>query len=157
MSEVKGKSPARPIAPAPAPIEAAAAQPPAIAVPAAVPIPAPPRPAPRQVAAAGDLMAGLVRDTFTGLAEVQAAMAGGLSAMALEVTGLVHAGATAAQDGAAALLGAKTLAEAIDVQIGLARRNLDTLAAGSIKLTEIGSRLAREASRPTLPRGGPLA
>jgi hypothetical protein len=61
---------------------------------------------------------------------------------------LARANLTAAGDSAAALAGARNLADAVQIQFGFARRSLEAMAASSARLIEIGARLASEASRP---------
>jgi hypothetical protein len=52
------------------------------------------------------------------------------------------------------LLAVKTLSDAIDVNAGFACSSLETLVAGSAKLSELGVRLAAETSQPLF---GPMA
>jgi len=63
-------------------------------------------------------------------------------------------GISVAAESATAMLGAKTLAQAIEINFGFAHRSLDRAIEGSAKLSEIGVRLAAEASRPILARLG---
>jgi hypothetical protein len=145
MSETQAK---RPMPPAAAPSEPA---PPAAApaLPAPEAIPAIAR---RRSEAATREFLGFSQNAMASLAESQAAMARGIEALALELTGLARSGMEAAGDSTTALLGAKTFADAIEVQIGFARRSIDTLIGSSAKFAEIGVRLANEASRPILSR-----
>jgi hypothetical protein len=150
MSEAKAKRAAPAIPPA------ASASPPAPALPAAIPVvPSPaeiPVVARRRAEAASKDMLAFGRATLAIVAESQAAMARGFEAVALEMTGLARSGIATAGDSATALLGAKTLADAMEAQIGFARRSIDTLIGGTARLTEIGVRLANETTRPILSR-----
>src|SRR5207244_210322 len=89
-------------------------------------------------------------DSWAVLADAQAALARGVEAFAVEATALSRAGTVAASDAALALLGARTMAEAIEINATLAQREFDTLIAGSARLSEIGVAAWREAARPFL-------
>lgn len=93
-------------------------------------------------------------ETMSAFAASQAAIVRGFEAMATEMAGLAHSGFTAVADSATALLGAKTLADAIEVQAGFARRSVDAAIDSSAKLSEIGVRLTTEASQPLISRLG---
>ena len=88
--------------------------------------------------------------TIASIGESQTAVASNVTAMALEMNGLAHANLTAASEGMAALFGAKSLVDAIEIQLGFARRSLDAMVGGSAKLGEIGLRLANDAAKPML-------
>jgi phasin family protein len=68
------------------------------------------------------------------------------------MTGMTRSGMAATADAAVALLSARTLAEAIEINASLARRGVDSMLEGSAKLSEIGTRAAADASRPILSR-----
>jgi len=104
--------------------------------------------------AAGRNLFSLGNDAMSAFAASQAAFVRGLEAMATEVAGLAHSGFAAVADSATAMLGAKTLADAIEVQAGLARRSVDAAFDSSAKLSEIGVRLTTEASQPLISRFG---
>jgi hypothetical protein len=87
---------------------------------------------------------------LSAIAESQAAMARGLEALALEVTGLTRTAVAAAGDSATAMLGARTVAEAVEVQIGFARRSFEAAASGSARLSELCLKLVGDASRPLI-------
>jgi phasin family protein len=93
-------------------------------------------------------------DPWSALAESQSAMARGLEAVANEVTGLTRSGIAAATEAAKAMLGAKTFAEATEINTGFARRSFDAMIGGTAKLSEIGVKAATEAARPVLNRLG---
>jgi hypothetical protein len=128
---------------------------PAAKIIAPAPVAALPQPVRRRPqGAAGELFAGY-HGTVAAIGESQRAVASGVKALALEMSGLTRANLTAAGDSAAALLGARNFADAVEIQIGFARRSLDALVAGGMRLSEIGARLASEASRPIVaPLGG---
>jgi len=104
--------------------------------------------------AAAETFLAFGQSALTSFSESQAAIARGIEALALEMTGLARSGIVSAGESATALLGTKNLADAIEVQIAFARRNMEAIFGGSVKLTEIGVRLASEASRPILSRLG---
>jgi hypothetical protein len=91
-------------------------------------------------------------ETLASIGQAQAAMASNVTAMALEMSGLARSNLTAAGDSVAALFGAKSLADAVEIQLGFARRSLDAVAEGSTRLGEIGLRLANDAAKPVLGR-----
>jgi hypothetical protein len=136
---------------------------PAAAAPEDVAVTTAPEPAPRHaalpvaVAARGpssDDLADLGRETFAALVQSQTAMARGLEALSAEVTGLAISGIDAAARTATDMLGVKTLSDAIEVNAGFTRSSLDTLVGGSAKLSELGVKLAAEASQPILMQLG---
>jgi hypothetical protein len=143
MSDSRAKRPAQPVKTVPS--EPAATL---------IPTPATENPIPEIVARRGEAVGQefltFGQNALASIADSQAAMVRGFEALALEVTGLTRSGFAAAADGTTALLGAKTVADAVEVQIGFARRSVDALIAGSAKLAEIGIRLANETSRPLL-------
>ena len=93
-------------------------------------------------------------DPWTAFAEAQAALARGFEAMAAEITGMTRSGISAASDAAIALLGARNVSEAVDINAGLARRGVDAVIEGSAKLSDIGLKAVGEASRPMLAHLG---
>ncbi len=86
--------------------------------------------------------------------ESQTALARGLEAMSVEVTGLAISGIDAATRTATDMLGVKTLSDAIEVNAGFTRSSFDALVGGSAKLSELGMKLATEASQPILTQLG---
>ena len=127
---------------APKPEAAVAAAMPQPAIPA-VPEPAE-QPAPAPAAAADD--------AWAALSEAQAVLARGFEELAAEMVGMTRSGLAAAADAAVALVGARTFAEAVEINAGLARRGVDTMIEASARLSEIGIKAASEASRPILSR-----
>jgi hypothetical protein len=152
---ISERSESRPIDPAPSdPVPTILPEPPA--VPAAVAAPPadngmseprfePESPAP--AVAASD-------DAWTALTEVQAALARGFAEIAAEMTGMTRSGVAVAADAAVAMLGARTFAEAVEINATLARRGADAMIEGSAKLSEIGVTAMSEATRPILSRLG---
>ena len=95
-----------------------------------------------------------VDDPWIALAEAQAALAEGFERIANEMSGLTRLSLSAASEAAVALLGARTFAEAVEINAGLARRNVDAIVEGSARLSELGVAAMTEASRPILTRFG---
>jgi hypothetical protein len=141
---------------APPPVKAAPVpQPDPMPVPA-LPAPAVPtaaKPARASAAVSHDALA-YGQQAWAAMAEAQAATVRGLEAMVGEMTAFTRSEMAAAADGAMALIGAKTFAEAVEVNLGFARRSFDALVGSSAKLSEIGAKTASDASRPILSRFG---
>ena len=89
-------------------------------------------------------------DFWTVFVEAQSALARGFERIAVEMTGMSRSGMTATADAAVALLGARTVAEAVEINAGLARRGADSMLQGSARLSEIGASTVAEAYRPIL-------
>jgi len=104
--------------------------------------------------ASGEEVADFGREVFAALVQSQAAVARGLEAMSAEVTGLAISGIDAATRTATDMLGVKTLSDAIEVNAGFTRSSFDALVGGSAKLSELGMKLATEASQPILTQLG---
>lgn len=132
-----------------APVEAK----PTPAVEAAEALPAPeqlatlPAPVP-ETQRATDRYFAAYRATLASIGESQAAIASDMTAFALEMSGFARSNLTAAGDSVTAMLTARSLVDAVEVQLGFARRSLDALADGSTRLGEIGLRLANDAAKP---------
>ena len=109
--------------------------------------------APRHAAAANDVFA-YGQEAWAALAEAQAAAARGFEALVGEINTLTRSEIAAVADSATAMLGAKTLADAVEVNLGYARRSFDALIGSTAKLSEIGVKAAADASRPILTRLG---
>jgi phasin family protein len=162
MSESKAPKPKR-LPATPIAVTQPAAQPaPKIAVqpvrPAAEKIAAAtalPRPVRGSSQNAAEQLLSVYRATAASVGESQRAVASGVTALALEMTGLARATLTEAGESAAALIHARNFADAVEIQFGFARRSFASLIARSTRLSEIGARLATEASRPIVaPLGG---
>jgi hypothetical protein len=95
-----------------------------------------------------------VDDAWAALTQVQTARARGLAEIAAEMTGITRSSVAVATDAAVAMLGARTLADAVEINAGMARRGADALIEGSAKLSEIGVTAMTEATRPILSRLG---
>jgi hypothetical protein len=94
------------------------------------------------------------REALAALVQSQTAMARGLEALTAEMTGLAISGIDAATRTATDMLGVKTLSDAIEVNAGFTRTSFDALVGGSAKLSELGVKLAAEASQPILTQLG---
>jgi hypothetical protein len=104
------------------------------------------------VSAAAEPQADSVEDPWTAFAEVQAVLARGFEEIAVEVSGMTRSGFAAAADATVALLGARTFAEAVEINAALAQRGVDAVIAGSAKLSEISLKAVSAVSRPILSR-----
>jgi hypothetical protein len=124
------------------------------ALPVREPVVALPAPIPmlRPQQAGADKLFAAYWETLASIGQAQAAMASNVTAIALEMSGLARSNLTAAGDSVAALFGAKSLADAVEIQLGFARRSLDAVAEGSTRLGEIGLCLANDAAKPVLGR-----
>jgi hypothetical protein len=91
---------------------------------------------------------------WTAFADAQSALARGFEQAAVEMTGIGRSGLAATADAAVALLGARTIAEAIEINAALVRRSLDSMFESSARLSEIGAKAVADASRPMLSRYG---
>jgi hypothetical protein len=123
---------------------------PAAALPVSEPVAALPVPLPRQPQLATDKLLKTCHATVASICASQAAIASDVTAIALEIGVLTRSNLTAAGDSVAALLGSRNLVDAVEIQLGFARRSLDAMVAGSSKLSEIGLRLANDAAKPIL-------
>lgn len=94
----------------------------------------------------------LGRGALSAFAESQTAMARGLEAIAVGAAALARSGRSAVADAAAAMLDARTPADAVEIQAGFSRRSIDTALDGSTRLSEIAVKATAEASRPILAR-----
>ena len=95
-------------------------------------------------------MLAAYRTSLASVSESQRAVASDMKALALEMTGLAQTTFTDAGDSAGALIRARTLADAVEIQFGYARRSFASLIAGSTRLSEIGANLLSQTSRPML-------
>jgi hypothetical protein len=94
------------------------------------------------------------REAFAALVQSQTAMARGLEALSAEMTGLAISGIGTAARTASNMLGVKTLYDAIEVNAGFTCTSFDALVGGSAKLSELGVKLAADASQPILTQLG---
>ena len=153
--ESKGRRPSRPIA---TPVDA---EPPvATPVEAVPPVATPmiPRsveaPAETPKSASSENFADFGHGAFAAVVLSQAAVARGLEALSAELAGLALSSIDAAARTATDMLAVKTLSDAIEVNAGFTRSSFDALVGGSAKLSELGARLAAEASQPILTQLG---
>jgi hypothetical protein len=104
--------------------------------------------------ACSDVFADFGRQNFKALIQSQTALARGLGALSAEITGLALSGIDAATRAATDVLAVRTFADALELNAGFTRRNFDTLIGGSAKLSELGVKVATEASQPILSQLG---
>jgi len=93
-------------------------------------------------------------DAFAALAQSQAALTRGLEATSAEMAGLALSGIDNAARTATKMLEVKNLSEAIEVNAGFTCSSWDRLIGSSAKLSELGVKLASEASRPFVTQFG---
>jgi hypothetical protein len=120
----------------------------------ALPVVAPPRPLLQPTPRAAEELLGGYRSAVAAMGESQRAVASGIKALALEMTGFAQSHLIAAGDSATAIIGARSLADAVETQFGFARRSLEGAFAASTRMSEIAVRLVSEAARPIV---APLA
>jgi hypothetical protein len=101
-----------------------------------------------------DDLADFGREAFAAIVQSQTAVARGLEALTAEMTGLAISGMDMAARTATGMLGVKTLSDAMEVNAGFTRNSFDRLVGGSAKLSELGVKLATEASQPILTQLG---
>ena len=104
--------------------------------------------------ASSEDLADFGREAFAAVVQSQAAVARGLEALSAEMAGLALSGIDAAARTATDMLAVKTLSDAIEVNAGFTRSSFDALVGGSAKLSELGAKLAAEASQPILTQLG---
>jgi hypothetical protein len=104
--------------------------------------------------ASDDALTDFGRAAFAALVQSQTALARGLGVLSAELAGLALSGIDAAARTASDLLAVKTLCDAIEVNAAFTRSSFETLVGGSAKLSELGSKLAVEASQPILTQLG---
>jgi hypothetical protein len=114
------------------------------------PEPAGPTPAllPAPETASRDKLLDACHATLASIGASQSAVASEAAAIALEVDAIARTMLNTTGDGVAALLRAKSMADAVEIQLALTRRNLDAVAAGSARLGELGLRLLAGTSKP---------
>ena len=107
-----------------------------------------PQPVHRSPRSASEQLLDSYRGSLASISESHQAMANSATALLLEMTGLAQSTLTEAGDCATALIRAGSFADAIEIQLGYARRSFASLMAGSTRLSEINARLVSEVSRP---------
>jgi hypothetical protein len=105
-----------------------------------------PKPAAEPIAIETELLAALARS--------QAMLARGLEALSNEMAGLARSEIDAAARGAAGMLAARTIVDAIEVNFGFARSNVDSWLGSAARLSELAARLTAEASDTLLTQLG---
>ncbi len=104
--------------------------------------------------ASSEDLADFGREAFAAFVQSQTAVARGLEALSAELAGLALSGIDAAARTATDMLAVKTLSDAIEVNAGFTRSSFDALVGGSAKLSELGAKLAADASQPILTQLG---
>jgi len=104
--------------------------------------------------ASSEDLADFGREAFAALVRSQTAVARGLEAFGAELAGLALSGIDAAARTATDMLRVKTFSDAIELNAGFTCTSFDTLVGGSAKLSELGVKLAAEASQPILTQLG---
>lgn len=97
-----------------------------------------------------DKLLDIYHAIFVSAGASQRIVADEAAAMALELDAFARTTLSATGDSMTALLRAKNLADAVDIQQSLARRNLEAIAAGTARLGELGLRLLVSANNPFL-------
>lgn len=101
-----------------------------------------------------DVLTDFGRQNFAAFVDSQTALARGLETLSAEISGLVLSGIDAAAQTATGMLAVKTLSDAFELNAGFTRRSFDALIVGSAKLSELGVKVATEASQPILKQLG---
>lgn len=104
--------------------------------------------------ASSEDFAELGSEAFAALVQSQTAMARGLEALSAELAGLALSGIDAAARTATDILAVRTLSDAIELNAGFTRNGFHALLDGSARLSELGVKLAAEASQPILTQLG---
>ncbi len=92
--------------------------------------------------------AAATREQIEAAVKTNVALNAGIEAIGREVMGYARAALEAVSVTARGLLGARTLEDVVRLQADLAKRNMDELIAGSVKLSELGCSMAAEAFAP---------
>jgi hypothetical protein len=108
----------------------------------------------RATSASSEDFAEFGGEAFAAFVQSQTAVARGLEALSAELTGLAFSRIDAAARAATDMLAVKTLSDAIEVNAGFTRSSFEALFGGSAKLSELGAKLAAEASQPILTQLG---
>ena len=87
-------------------------------------------------------------DAWSAVGDCTAAFARALEAATIEVAGLARTGIDTATTAASKLLGATTLVDAVEINLGYARETFAAAVNGTAALSEIAAKAAAEASRP---------
>lgn len=99
-------------------------------------------------------LADLGRENFAAVLRANTTLSEGLEAISKEVIGYARTSFENAAVTAAALLGAKSFEDVIQLNTHFAKTNLEYLIAGSTKLSEMGVKVASEALTPLGGRVG---
>ena len=144
------------------PLESPAREPMSAELPSQVAVPAAISMAPstveslagRATSASSEDFAEFGREAFAAFVQSQTAVVRGLEALSAELTGLAFSRIDAAARTATDMLAVKTLSDAIEVNAGFTSSSFEALVGGSAKLSELGAKLAAEASQPILTQLG---
>jgi hypothetical protein len=82
------------------------------------------------------------------LARSQSALVQGLGELSIEMTGFARSGVQKAAKRAGEALAIKTLSDAVDLQLGLARDGFEAFVGGPLRLSELGIEIARKTAEP---------
>lgn len=116
--------------------------------PASVAVTASPQPVLGAEPAPGKSTPAAADEVWAALTEAQSVLARACEEMAAEVGGITRSSIAAGTGAALALLEARTFAEAIEINAGLAQRGFDAIIEGAARLSEIGLKAMTGASRP---------
>jgi hypothetical protein len=119
---------------------------------AATPAPLGAPPAARSMS--GEELSDFGREVFAAFVQSQTAVARGLEALSAEAAGMAISGIDAAARAASEMLRVKTFSDAIEVNTSFTRNSFEALVGGSVKLSELGVKLATEASHPIFTQLG---
>ena len=136
------------------PLESPAREPMSTELPSQVVVPAVESLAGRATSASSEDFAEFGREAFAAFVQSHTAVARGLEALSAELTGLAFSRIDAAARTATDMLAAKTLSDAVEINAGFTRSSFEALFGGSAKLSELGAKLAAEASQPILTQLG---
>ena len=95
-------------------------------------------------------------EAIAALTESQAALARGLEAVSAELMALVRTAVAITARSATGLLGARSWSDALALGADLTRAGFDAAAGGSVRLSELGTRLALDSAEPFVSRLGKL-
>jgi phasin family protein len=93
-------------------------------------------------------LAAIGRDNIEAAVKANAALSAGIEAIGQEFMACARTALQSASETARGLLGAKTLEDVVKLNTDFAKRNLEGLMAGSVKLSELGCSVATEAFAP---------
>lgn len=119
-------------------------------VPSPDPVAALPPAVSASAAPSRDKLLDACHSTLASVGASQRAVADEAAAITREIDTIARTTLSATGDSVTALLRAKNMTDAVEIQLSLARQNLCAIAAGSARLGELGLRLWVGASKPFL-------